>query len=77
MSSKPAHFDCKALRSDLGWTQQDMADYLGIDRCNVSRIETRGGASGSSLVLLRMLRAASIAGMEAVGALFLQARAAE
>lgn len=29
----------KTIRESLGWSQDTMADYLGIDRSSVSRIE--------------------------------------
>lgn len=28
-----------ALRTKLGWTQRELADYLGIDRSSLTRIE--------------------------------------
>jgi len=31
--------DLKDIRNRLGWSQQKLADALGIDRSNVSRIE--------------------------------------
>lgn len=32
-------FDLKALRRQLGWTQERMAAELGVDRSSVSRLE--------------------------------------
>lgn len=32
--------DIKALRTRLGWSQGRMAEYLGVDRSTVSRMES-------------------------------------
>lgn len=51
--------DILALRESLGWTQDRMADYLGVNRSNVSRMETgQTGMRGSVLRLLKALQAA-------------------
>ena len=45
-----------ALRKErLQWTQEEMAEYLGVDRATVSRIETGQAPSGPVLKLLKML----------------------
>ncbi len=31
--------DIKALRARLNWTQEQLAEYLGLDRSSVSRME--------------------------------------
>ena len=38
--------DCRKLRYRLGWSQQDVADYLGISRAMVALIETRRNRPG-------------------------------
>lgn len=51
--------DILALRESLGWTQDRMADYLGVNRSNVSRMETgQTGMRGSVLRLLKALETA-------------------
>lgn len=47
----------RALRSSLGWNQKAMADYLGVDRSTVSRIESDQEPSGPVLRLLQQLDA--------------------
>ena len=47
--------DVRALRRRHGWTQEQMADYLGLDRSSVSRIENGGEISGPVSRLLTML----------------------
>jgi DNA-binding XRE family transcriptional regulator len=42
----------RRIRSKLGWTQAEMAEYLGINRSNVSRIENGASASGPVRKLL-------------------------
>lgn len=37
MSEQP--IDIVALRKRLEWTQEQLAEYLGVDRSNVSRME--------------------------------------
>lgn len=49
-------FDVIALRRDLKWTQQQLADYCDVDRSTVSKWETDGLVKGPALVLLRLLR---------------------
>lgn len=47
--------DPKKVRDDQGWTQAQMADYLGCDQATVSRIERGGPISGPIDRLLRQL----------------------
>lgn len=49
--------DPKALREDRGWTQAQMADYLGCDQATVSRMERGASISGPVERLLRQLTA--------------------
>lgn len=48
--------DVTALRSALGWTQQQLADHCGTDRSTVSKWEKEPPTKGPALVLLRQLR---------------------
>lgn len=48
--------DVRALRATKGWTQDQMAEYLGIDRSSVSRIENGAEVSGPVLRLLVLLK---------------------
>ena len=50
--------DVKPLREKLGWTQQQLADYLGIDVMTVSRWE-RGIKQPSSLACRQLRRLVS------------------
>lgn len=47
--------DIKAIRTSLGWTQGRMAEYLGLDRSTVSRLENGAEISGPVLRLLALL----------------------
>lgn len=47
--------DIKALRERLGWNQQQLAEYLGLDRSAVSRMENGQEPKGPTLRLLRQL----------------------
>lgn len=50
--------DIKALRTDLGWCQTDLARHLGVDRSTVSRMERRKSRpSGPTLRILEQLKA--------------------
>ncbi|MER8503831.1 helix-turn-helix transcriptional regulator [Mesorhizobium sp. M1142] len=49
--------DVVALRGELGWTQQQLADHCGVDRSTVSTWETRPPTKGPALILLRQLQA--------------------
>lgn len=53
--------DVKALRAAKGWTQDQMAEYLGLDRSSVSRIENGSEISGPVRRLLELLQAESAA----------------
>jgi transcriptional regulator with XRE-family HTH domain len=55
-------FDVKALRERIGWTQEQMARYLGVDRSSVSRMENGQALSGPVLRLIVILAAAADAG---------------
>ena len=48
-------FDVKALRERLGWTQERMAQHLGLDRSSVSRMEGGQAPKGPTLILLSQL----------------------
>ena len=52
MSDTP---DIKAIRERLGWSQERMAEYLGLNRSSVSRMETKGSVKGPTQKLLRAL----------------------
>lgn len=45
------------IRIKLGWTQPQMADYLGQSQANVSRMKTGQKESGSVRRLLDLLEA--------------------
>jgi transcriptional regulator with XRE-family HTH domain len=47
--------DIRALREALGWNQQQLAEYLGLDRSSVSRMEKGQDPKGPTLRLLRQL----------------------
>lgn len=47
--------DIRALRAQLGWTQDQMAEYLGLDRSSVSRMESGQPPKGPTLRLLQSL----------------------
>lgn len=48
--------DVSALRSALGWTQQQLAEHCDTDRSTVSKWEKEPPTKGPALVLLRQLR---------------------
>lgn len=52
--------DVKALREGLRLTQEQLADFLGLDRSSVSRMESGQRPRGPTLVLLRKLRGGEI-----------------
>lgn len=47
--------DLRSLRHDLKWTQEQMAEYLGLDRSSVSRVENGQAIKGPTERLLRKL----------------------
>lgn len=47
------------LRKQKGWSQERLAEYLGVDRATVSRIENGREASGPIKRLLVQLQAES------------------
>jgi transcriptional regulator with XRE-family HTH domain len=49
--------DVRAMRRRHGWTQQEMAEYLGVDRSTVSRLEAGQTPTGSTEKLLTALEA--------------------
>lgn len=51
--------DIKAIRMKLDWTQDQMAEYLGVDRSSVSRMEKGSPISGPVSKLLAHLEANS------------------
>jgi DNA-binding transcriptional regulator YiaG len=54
--------DIKALRERIGWTQEQVARYLGVDRSMISRMENGQPMSGPVARLISMLAAAAEAG---------------
>ena len=52
--------DVKSIRSKLGWTQQDLADYLGVDRSTISRMEVRRKFRGPTARILHGLMEPSL-----------------
>jgi transcriptional regulator with XRE-family HTH domain len=50
--------DIKALREARGWTQGDLAEYLGLDRSSVSRLERGQKPKGPTAKLIAALIAA-------------------
>ena len=51
-----ADLDIKTIREGLKWTQEQMADHLGLDRSSVSRMENGQPPKGSTKRLLQGLR---------------------
>ncbi|MDX8513568.1 helix-turn-helix domain-containing protein [Mesorhizobium captivum] len=49
--------DIVALRDELGWTQQQFADYFDVDRTTISNWQTEPPTKGPALILLRQLAA--------------------
>ena len=50
--------EIKSLRARLGWTQRELADYLGLTPCQVSHLEVgRTKATGPKGRMLRLLEA--------------------
>lgn len=47
--------DIKTLREQLGWTQTQLAEWLGVAACSVSRMEAKGRVRGPTLRLLTAL----------------------
>jgi len=47
--------DIKTLRSRLGWTQGQLADFLGLDRSAISRMESGQAPKGPTRKLLIQL----------------------
>lgn len=52
--------DIKSIRERRGWTQAQMAEYLGLDRSSVSRMEAGRQVKGPVLRLLRVLEASEV-----------------
>ncbi|MBY5763604.1 helix-turn-helix domain-containing protein [Rhizobium leguminosarum] len=48
--------DIRSLREKLGWTQDRLAEYLGVDRSSVSRMENGQPPSGPVERLLSVLK---------------------
>lgn len=48
--------EVKVIRTGLGWTQLELARFLGMDRSSVSRMENGGSVSGPVERLLEQLR---------------------
>ncbi|WP_283196581.1 DNA-binding transcriptional regulator [Rhizobium sp. BT04] len=47
--------DIRSLRKRLNWTQDRLAEYLGVDRSSISRMENGQPVSGPVERLLSML----------------------
>jgi len=47
--------DIRALRLRLNWTQDQLAEFLGLDRSSVSRMENGQPPKGPTAKLLREL----------------------
>jgi len=47
--------DIRALRERLDWDQTKMAEYLGLDRSSISRMENGQEPKGPALKLLQQL----------------------
>jgi transcriptional regulator with XRE-family HTH domain len=61
--------DVKAIRERRQWTQEQMAEYLGLDRSTVSRLERGQAPTGSTRILLgRLLEDDLPSGCERTGA---------
>ncbi|RWF66874.1 DNA-binding transcriptional regulator [Mesorhizobium sp.] len=56
-------FDVKALRDRIGWTQEQVATYLGVNRSVISRLEAGQPISGPVRRLLAILSAAADKGI--------------
>lgn len=53
-----ASIDVKALRERKGWKQEQLAEFLGVDRSSVSRMENGQAPSGPVRKLLENLASA-------------------
>lgn len=51
--------DIRPLRERLGWSQQELARYLGVDQSSISRMERGQPPSGPVIRLLAALANAS------------------
>jgi transcriptional regulator with XRE-family HTH domain len=51
-----AEIDVLSLRESLGWSQEALANYLGLDRSSVSRMENGQRPKGAVRKLLIQLR---------------------
>ncbi|MFC3072388.1 helix-turn-helix domain-containing protein [Shinella pollutisoli] len=49
--------DIKSLRECRGWSQQELAEHLGVDQATVSRLERGAEPSGPVAKLLRLISA--------------------
>jgi len=47
--------EVKSIRKKRGWSQQRLADELGVDQTTVSRMEKRLGAKGPIKRLLQII----------------------
>jgi len=52
--------DIKAIREKHGWTQEQLADYLGLDRSSISRMENGQEPKGPTGKMLRHLENLSV-----------------
>ncbi|MGO6707629.1 helix-turn-helix domain-containing protein [Rhizobium johnstonii] len=55
LSDMERAIDIRSLRKRLNWTQDRLAEYLGVDRSSISRMENGQPASGPVERLLSML----------------------
>lgn len=58
--------DIREIREAKNWTQDQMADYLGLDRSSVSRMECGRPPSGPVEKLLQLLERDMHAGFREV-----------
>jgi DNA-binding transcriptional regulator YiaG len=54
--------DIRDLRDRLGWNQDQLGSYCGVDRSTVSRWEKEPPTKGPALILLRQLQARAAEG---------------
>jgi len=62
---KEIAMDVRSLREKLGWTQDQLAEYLGLDRSSVSRMESGREPSGPVRRLLDALCNTDVRSQEA------------
>jgi len=60
--------DVRALRESLGWTQDQLAAELGLDRSSVSRLERGQKAKGPTAKMLEIIAERAGEGREGAAA---------